>query len=162
MASTMWIRWLHMLNAKLLYAAMRPWPVLPRTKSIGTTDEHRWTHISSLSVFICGSILLSRRRQEIDFMQPGEPHYLRRIRHVVDRGEQIPQPARGRHPEQAGDVRGAVVEQPMRYTAREADQIAGRGIRRLTVQHQVEATLEDVDELILGGMDVWRHKGSGG
>ena len=54
-----------------------------------------------------------------------------------------------------------VVEQAVRDAARQADQVAGRGVGRLAVEHQVEAALEHIDELVLRRMDVRRHEGAG-
>ncbi len=93
-------------------------------------------------------------------MQTGEANYLGWIGHVVDRLEQVPQLTCRRHPEQAGAVGLAVVEQPVRNPLRQADQIAGRGIGGLAIEHEIEAALEDVDELVLRRMDVRRHAGA--
>ena len=65
------------------------------------------------------------RRQEVHLVQAGQAHDLARIGHVVDRQEQIPQAPGRRDPEQAGDVRLAVIEQTVRDAARQPDQVAG-------------------------------------
>jgi hypothetical protein len=79
----------------------------------------------------------------------------------MDRPEQVIEPARRRHPEQALHRLVGLVEEAVRNPHRELDHVAGGGEKVAAVDHAVDPPLEHVDELVLGRMDVRRHEGAG-
>src|SRR5215213_9447402 len=103
------------------------------------------------------------RRQEHDLVLGRERNYVGWVLllHAVDRPEQIVELARRRHPEQALDRLLGLVEQTMRYVHRQADQIACGRDELAPVDDHVHASLEHVDVLVLGWMNVRRHEGAG-
>ncbi len=101
-------------------------------------------------------------RQEHHLVAGGErDHLVRRLLlHAVDRPEQVVQLARGRDPEEAFHRLVGLVENAMGDVHGQPDEVAGAGREVLAVDQQVETALEDVDELVLRGMDMRRHEGA--
>jgi hypothetical protein len=93
----------------------------------------------------------------------GDRDHIRRVLflHTVDRPEQIVELARRRHPEKALHGLVGLVEDAVRHVHRQPDQIAGRGNELAPLEYQVEPAVEQVDELVLGRMNVRRHEGAG-
>src|SRR5277367_684979 len=106
------------------------------------------------------SLRLLRRRQKVNLMLGRERHDLgwRLLRHVVDAPEEIVQTAGRRHPEQALHDPAGLVEDAVRQAHWQAHEIARIGLGAASVEHQLELTLEHVDEFVLRRMDMRRHE----
>src|SRR5437588_12992854 len=79
----------------------------------------------------------------------------------MDSPEQVVELALGRHPEKALHGLVGLVEDAMRYVHGQSDQVAGSRRIVVPVDQEIEFSLEHVNELILGGMNMGRHGRAG-
>src|SRR5207237_10009688 len=99
-------------------------------------------------------------RQRVGLADLRPPHHLAEIAEIVQAVEQLAQPSRRRDPEQRARLNILTVVVAVRPAARHAHEVAGLGLGPGTLEIEIERALEYVDELVLGRMDVGRHKSS--
>src|SRR5262245_32721324 len=103
---------------------------------------------------------LRRRWQEVYLVSRGQRDHLFRFLffHRMDRRKQIVEPSCGRNPEEAFHRLIRLVEDAMRNIHRHSDEIARLRDHVLAIEEQIEAPLEEINELVLSWMDMRRDK----